>query len=138
MKTKNNVQKAVLRSMAVIISFVLISFTVNAQEFWKMLLSNSSFNEIAIAMVDTPEDTNAPEPSAFSAEFMSIESDNELVLENWMTNENNFTNSCFLLENEPKTTLENWMFNEDLFTYENEERPLVIEDWMMDESNWLM
>jgi hypothetical protein len=38
MKTKNNVQKTILRSAAVIVSFVLISFTVSAQDFWKRLL----------------------------------------------------------------------------------------------------
>jgi hypothetical protein len=55
MKTKNNVQKAVLRSAAVVVSFVLISFTVSAQTFWKRLLENTGFSDIAIAMAAPAE-----------------------------------------------------------------------------------
>ena len=53
MKTKNNVQKAILKSLAVIISSVLISFTVSAQGFWESILENNTFNEIALAMVES-------------------------------------------------------------------------------------
>jgi hypothetical protein len=35
MKTRTNFRKAVVRSAAVVVSFILISFTVSAQEFWK-------------------------------------------------------------------------------------------------------
>lgn len=60
MKTKNSVQKTVLRSAAVLISFVLISFTVSAQGFWIRLLENSSLKDIAIAMVHSPVETEMP------------------------------------------------------------------------------
>ena len=63
MKTKNNVQKTILRSGAVIISFVLITFTVSAQEFWKKLIELSSFNDIAIAMIETSDKTKIPADS---------------------------------------------------------------------------
>ena len=60
MKTRNNVRKAANKTLAVIISLVLLSFTVQAQDFWKSVLSNNSFNQIAMAMVDNTE-TNAGE-----------------------------------------------------------------------------
>lgn len=41
MKTRNNVQKAIIKTMAVIMSLVLVSITVNAQEFWKTVLKNN-------------------------------------------------------------------------------------------------
>ncbi len=53
MKTKDNVQKAILKSMAVVFSIILISMTVNAQDFWKSILENVSFNEIALAMTES-------------------------------------------------------------------------------------
>ena len=64
MKTRTNFQKAAIRSAAVVISFVLISITVSAQEFWKKLLINSSFNEIAIAMVETDAEKSTTKNSA--------------------------------------------------------------------------
>ena len=73
MKTTNNVQKAILRSGAVVISFVLISFTVSAQEFWKKLLTNSSFNEIALAMVETSNEIETTEPTE-NFNFILLES----------------------------------------------------------------
>ena len=88
MKTKNNVQKAVLRSAAVIVSFVLISFTVSAQEFWKKLLTHSSFNEIAIALMETenkaelPAETGSESPFRFN---LVQEIDKQLTLGEWMT-----------------------------------------------------
>ena len=90
MKTKNNVQKAILRSGAVIVSFILISFTVSAQDFWKRLLTNSSFNEIAIAMVETSGKTEAATlPAKHSADVFIFQNDMEpaLELESWMTSD---------------------------------------------------
>ena len=91
MKTKNNVQKTILRAGAVVISFVLISFTVSAQEFWKRLLTNSSFNEIVIAMIETDDDkTGVPVETTTKSTFQFYavrELDNKLHLEDWMLNE---------------------------------------------------
>ena len=78
MKTKNNVQKAILRSGAVVVSFVLISLTVSAQDFWKRLLTNSSFNEIAIAMVETSGKTeDAALPTENSTETFIFQNETE-------------------------------------------------------------
>ncbi len=59
MKTKNNNQKtisyqvknAILRSSIVIGSLVLITWTVNAQEFWKQFLDNNAYGKMAIQMM---------------------------------------------------------------------------------------
>lgn len=59
MKTKSDFRKAALRLAAVVVSIVLISITVSAQEFWEKLLTHSSFNEIANAMVETSKKDSA-------------------------------------------------------------------------------
>jgi len=73
MKTKNNVQKTILRSLAVVLSFVLISFTVNAQDFWKKLLENSSFNEIALAMVEKTDASSVSDSESDSFLLLLLE-----------------------------------------------------------------
>lgn len=95
MKTKNNVQKAILKSAAVIVSLVLISFTVNAQDFWKSLFENETISQIAMAMVDYETgNKNAVENSADVynaakyAEYAVVESEEALKVENWMLNKN--------------------------------------------------
>ncbi len=86
MKTKNNVQKTILRTGAVILSLVLISFTVSAQEFWKKLITNSSFNEIAVAMIETKTVNISEKPQMQSAKIITNEALQEpaLELETWM------------------------------------------------------
>jgi hypothetical protein len=51
---KNNVQKTLLRSTAIVVSFILISFTVTAQGYWTHLLTNNSFTQIASSLVENP------------------------------------------------------------------------------------
>jgi hypothetical protein len=90
MKTKNNVQKTILRSAAVIVSFVLISFTVSAQDFWKRLLEYSSFGNIATAMADAPEinETSIAPTEYPKVIYFENEVEAELELEDWMLSEN--------------------------------------------------
>jgi len=142
MKTKNNVQKAILRSGAVVISFILISFTVSAQDFWKRLLTNSSFNEIAIAMVETSGKTETTAlPAENSAETFIFQNETEpaLQLEDWMTNTNYFNNTAFKVEEatESPLELENWMLDENYFSSDkNAEQALQLEDWMTSDKFW--
>ena len=142
MKTKNNVQKAILRSGAVVVSFVLISFTVSAQDFWKRLLTNSSFNEIAIAMVETSGKTEASAlPAKNKTEMFIFQNEAEpvLQLEDWMTNTNFFNNITFQTEEETENPLEleNWMLDENYFnSTENEEHALELEGWMTSDKFW--
>jgi len=142
MKTKNNVQKAILRSGAVVVSFILISLTVSAQDFWKRLLTNSSFNEIAIAMVGTngkTETASLPANHNADAFIFSNETKPELELESWMTSTNYFNESVVQSENtiEEPLELENWMLNENYFsTNKSEEKALDLEDWMTSDNYW--
>jgi len=117
MKTKNNVQKAILKSLAMGISLVLISLTVNAQDFWKTLMENNSLNSIALATVDnTFEASPASVDANAYAKFMKEENEETLDVEVWMIDENNF-GRFFTVEEESENPLEleDWMTNETLF-----------------------
>ncbi len=141
MKTKNNVQKAVTKTFAVVISLVLISITVNAQDFWRSVLKNSSFNAIASAMVDHYPNVNNDEADVAvtgSVTKFESETENPLELESWMTDDSNFSTSFnFKTETESPLQLEDWMTNENTFTTKifseevEKEEPLVLEDWML-------
>jgi hypothetical protein len=144
MKTRNNVQKAVLRSAAVIVSFVLISLTVSAQDFWKKLLTNSSFNEIALAMTETsekPESTLSTENAAPVNFYLTEEKEEALPIEGWMIDESNFTGSTFSYEEETEIRLnvEDWMMDEGVFESQDETEPeLKVEGWMISDKVWNM
>ena len=141
MKTKNNVQKAILRTGAVIVSFVLISLTVSAQDFWKKLLTNSSFNEIAVAMIETETASLPGKSDAETSADFNFEAVYEpaLKLENWMTSEYYFSYFNFLQEseNELPLQLEEWMLNEGNFsTPADKDNLLELENWMVNNAHW--
>ena len=141
MKTKNNVQKTVLRTAAVVASFVLISFTVAAQDFWKTVLTNSSFNQIALAMVETSKTSDVPATASKTNKVNYIyenDYDDKLDIEDWMTNNEYFTSASFLpVEKENDLQLEDWMLDENLFAVTIEtESPLTLESWMTSTSVW--
>jgi hypothetical protein len=141
MKTKNNVQKTVSRSLAVVVSFVLISFTVTAQDFWKTVLTNSSFNEIALAMVETSKKPNVPISESKSNPATIIyenEYESNLEVEDWMTGNTYFKPVViYQVEKENALQLEGWMLNESLFTVESEtDTQLILEDWMTSNKVW--
>jgi hypothetical protein len=60
MRTTNNVQKTenkpikktISKTFAIVISLVLISFTVSAQGFWKHLLVNNTYGKMAELMLE--------------------------------------------------------------------------------------
>ena len=141
MKTKNNVQKTVLRTAAVIVSFVLISFTVAAQDFWKTVLTNSSFNQIALAMAETPKKSEAPTPASKNTTanyYLENAYDEELVVEDWMT-DNKYFSPIFELQVEEESDLkvEDWMMNTSLFVdADATDSPLVLEKWMTSSEVW--
>lgn len=124
MKTTNNVQQTILKSMAVIVSFVLVSFTVSAQGFWESLLENNTFNEIALAMVEVNSEsketsTNIDGTTKVDAfEYLLEEAAEEVLeLEDWMTDEAYFTGTFLNIETESDETLE-------------------VEDWMLDSTRF--
>ena len=139
MKTKNNVQKTVLRTGAVIVSFVLISFTVAAHDFWKTLLTNSSFNQIALAMVETSRkpEVKTSDTKTTTANYMYENAkDEQLVVEDWMIN-NVYFKPVVFQETESKLKVEDWMKNENLFAVSIEtESPLALENWMKNSKAW--
>ncbi|MEN8117797.1 MAG: hypothetical protein ABFS16_12500 [Bacteroidota bacterium] len=141
MKTKNNVQKAILRSVAVVVSFVLLSITVSAQGFWRTLIENSSFNQIALAMVDTENKTETPALPAKSLKAMYVEAETEssLKMERWMINESNFDVPVFQIvqDIDKELEMEDWMLDEGLFQPSDEGEPaLELEAWMTSEKVW--
>jgi hypothetical protein len=60
MRTTNNIQKTenkpikktISKAPAIVISFILISFTVSAQVFWKQILVNNTDGKMAELMVE--------------------------------------------------------------------------------------
>ncbi len=138
----NNVQKAFLRTIAVIISFVLISYTVSAQEFWKKLLTNSSFNEIAIAMTKTTAETvsSATSNKTHTTRFYFDKArEYPMELEDWMLNESTFSFFNFNVENEVEIPLaiESWMLDKANFgNSELAEEKLELENWMTSATVW--
>ena len=159
MKTQNNktenrnnqLEKVLLRSAAVIVSFVLISFTVSAQGFWKQLLTNNSFGKMAQLMVeDSNVDFSADASAATNAGLVEAENsyfyfdqavDKPLEVEEWMTDDAYFGafNHIFEPVVEKSLELENWMMDEDHFNSRYavvQDKPLEIEDWMTNDSHW--
>jgi len=142
MKTKNNVQKTILRTGAVIVSFVLISLTVNAQEFWQRLLENSSFNTIAMVMVDTKDEAVLPaETKSLKAMKLVEEFEPAMQLENWMTDLITFDvfSITYNEEAEEALSIESWMLNTKIFQPVTEmEEAIQLEPWMTDNEVWNM
>jgi hypothetical protein len=141
MKTKNNVQKAVLRSAAVVVSFVLISFTVSAQTFWKRLLENTGFSDIAMAMAAPAEieDVEGITAEADAAYYFVNEVEPAMEVEAWMTDDSRFNATQFEYSEAIETglELEYWMMNETFFQpVVEEEAALELEAWMVSENTW--
>ena len=147
MKTRNNVQKTILKSLTVVVSLVLISVTINAQDFWKTVLSKNSFNQIALAMVELPAETHQVAESTGStnatiiATYAAEEKEDALELENWMTSENLFFGFASLMkpEREASLELENWMtknFYAESFKnmIAESETQLDLEEWMTNDN----
>ena len=146
MKTKNNVQKAITKTLAVIVSLVLISITVQAQDFWKSVLNNNSFNQIAMAMTgDSGASATKAKTSSANIDAKDLENEVEpaLNIENWMLNKNNFFMNVDLeAEVENSLQLDDWMTNENLFDGTaawfnvETENALQLEDWMINQNTF--
>lgn len=141
MKTKNNVQKTILRFAAVVISFVLISFTVSGQEFWKKLIAGSSFNEIALAMVDHSKKMS-PNSDVVNKSFDFTTNrvvDETLKVEPWMIGDDKYFGKAMpiiAIETDTKLEVEPWMLNEKLFEVPDTEERLNLESWMISDFIW--
>jgi hypothetical protein len=51
-KTEKQITKTISKTLAIVISLLLISFTVSAQGFWKQILVNNSYGKMAELMVE--------------------------------------------------------------------------------------
>jgi len=155
MKTQNNntenknnqLEKVLLRSAAVIVSFVLISFTVSAQGFWKQLLTNNSFSKVAMLMVEESDANLSAEAVATTVGtnsenyYMETAADKQLDVEEWMTDDAYFGayNNIFQPEFEKGLEIENWMKDENHFAGQyavEKDKELKIEPWMTDNAHW--
>lgn len=141
-KTENSLQNVILKSLAVVISFVLISITVNAQSFWRTVLENSSFNEIAIALVETSAPTETPTEASVFATYLEV-AEEELEMEEWMLNETHFATFINLEEaNDKPLNMESWMTNENHFNFysallnSETEEFMELENWMTNENSF--
>ncbi|MBN1820120.1 MAG: hypothetical protein JXR31_06565 [Prolixibacteraceae bacterium] len=134
MKTKNNVQKAFLRSVALLVSLVLLSLTVTAQGYWKQLLINNSFNHLASALVENPSN-HQPEndnglPVTFSDYFYS-EVEESLELEPWMTSVDMGLNPFSQEVSDQEIQLEKWMLDTNSLNSDDiNDDSLKLETWM--------
>ena len=80
----NKVQKAISKSILVVVSLFLFCAAVQAQDLWKTLSGNNNYNETALAMAGNnlkadPASTNA---NAFAA-YLIPEIEATLDLEEW-------------------------------------------------------
>ena len=136
MKTKNNTQNTVLKSLAVIASFIVISLTVSAQDLWKSFIENETFNEIALAMVDKniESKTKSTKVSPLTetnlvTSNVKLEPEETLELESWMTNE--------ALFNYPQKQVKKKISRTEKFIYHELKDPrLVLENWMFNSKYW--
>ena len=137
MKTKNNTQKTDLKSLAVIISFVLISFTASTQDFQHSIAENETTKEMALAVIYSRNESNlaasaVAEPADFNSTetYSGTESESKLEMEEWMTNDNFFKveenptkkkiikTATFVFEEteDSKLEFEAWMFNPKIWS----------------------
>ena len=145
-KNRNTFKATFLRLTAIFISVILLSFTVNAQEFWRTILTNNSINEIAAVLVERTETKKEAAPSSLishSAVTIALPlhetiEEETLEAEDWMFDESYFQSiGTELNEMEQPMELEPWMENENHFNNETEtEKGLQLEAWMTDESHW--
>jgi hypothetical protein len=165
MKTTSNVQKTVNRkfekpvskTFAVVLSLVLISFTVSANGFWKHLLVHNTFGKMAILMVDqdrendelmarTSGTTTKHATKALNCSTVFVPEpvkEENLEIESWMTDQAFFgtTVTTDQISNEKPLEIENWMICSPYFEragISNECEPsLKLESWMKDENRWV-
>jgi len=139
---KRNKQTMSKRIMALVISFVLVSISTNAQDNYSLF----SFDGYEMMAMAESNDSFTISVSSNDLNNMSIylepAFEGSLELEEWMINTNYFSTSSYLLEVEQENTLElqEWMLDELIFTVPQKietEEELKLENWMLDEKIWI-
>ena len=136
MKTKNNTQNTVLKSLAVIASFIVISLTVSAQDLWQSFTENEASKETALAIMEKDSESQSASTPAkeltdvnsFKTPF-NTESENTIELEEWMTNDN-----LFKVEENP--TKKKIIKTATFVFQETKESKLEFEAWMFNPKIW--
>ncbi|WP_321376380.1 hypothetical protein [uncultured Draconibacterium sp.] len=145
MKTKNNVQKASTRLLALGLILVVLSLNVQAQYLGKSLSGTASFKGIAFAMVDNSieSDLSSIEADVYVSNF-DVETEEALKVEDWMIYRASFDvySQYLQLEQEEALKVEDWMIDNKTFDHwsfqftEETESPLELEDWMTSDKVW--
>ena len=149
MKTKNNIQKAAFKSVIAATGLAMLSLTLNAQDSLKSLFENNGTNHMALAIKtdnnwfkSNVKSKNLINTNTFAA-YLAEVTEEPLQLEDWMLNEDNFSNLSHIeAENEGSLELEGWMtkesnFDANSFNFEIEtEEELSLEGWMLDENHF--
>lgn len=151
MKTKNNIQKTVLRVVA-LTGLIILGFTVNGQYELNSLFGTNETNNMAMALgkkninygTTLANIRNFADANSFSAN-LAEETEEPLQLEDWMMDETNFSMMNLIeAETESSLEIEDWMTKEnnfDINTFymvEEIEEPMKLEDWMMNETSFSM
>ena len=69
-KTEKQITKTISKTFAIVISLLLISFTVSARGFWKQILVNNTYGKMAELMVEQKNvDDHLPNASAHTSEI---------------------------------------------------------------------
>jgi len=137
MKTKNKIQKTDLKSLAVITSFVLISFTASTQDFQHSITENETTKEMALANYDSQHtfkttSSIVAETADFNGTdiYSETELESKMELEEWMTNDKTFqvqekpekriviktSTFIFVAAKDPELVFEKWMFDPKIWT----------------------
>lgn len=137
----NQVSQALLRSAAVVVSVVLLSFTVSAQGLWKQLLTYNSFGKMAMLMVSEAQASEEPATAETSAFNFEQATDEALEVESWMTDDTYFGayNNFFEVATDEPLELEEWMTNGACFANRivcEKDEDLKLEAWMTDDYYW--
>ena len=137
MKTSDNIQKTenkkfenpFVKSLAVVLSFVLISMTVSANGYWKQLLVNNTFGKMAIQMVNEGNnEISALASGSTTSSFTEVQND--------------AINFFFENANDHQLEVENWMTVDSYFSSNvladqvAVDAPLTVERWMVDNTNF--
>jgi len=144
MKTKNNVQKTVLKSTTLCICLVLINLLAGAQNFWKASAGSNGAEQFAFAMVErNTENSFAANTANKFRSYLEEETESYLLFENWMFDENSFS-SVIIIEDEVEgfLSLEDWMTNDlwfssySMYLTSEKEEALELENWMTDANHF--
>jgi hypothetical protein len=122
----------VLKSTKKVIATIMIVLTVSVTS-----IANAQGISAFIAMLSPAASLTNTSLELISDMKTTAETDNNLEVEEWMSNDNYWTGS----EQDNQLNIENWMSNENYWgVNENEEvsdSPLTIQNWMTSNNYWM-